>query len=42
MHARAGVCTTQQVRVRTTILSLRAIDLVNQTFTCQFFLEGAR
>jgi hypothetical protein len=31
-----------QVRVRTTILMVREIDLVKQTFTCKFFLEGAR
>ena len=31
----------RQVRVRTTILAVRDIDLVNETFTCQFFLEGA-
>ncbi len=30
-----------QVRIRTTIHSLRDIDLERQTFTCKFFLEGA-
>jgi hypothetical protein len=30
-----------EVRVRTTIHSLRNVDLVKQCFTCQFFLEGA-
>ena len=29
-----------QVRVRTTILMIRSVDLEKQTFTCNFFMEG--
>ena len=38
---RPDAAARSQVRVRTTILSLRSINLVEQTFTAQFFLEGA-
>lgn len=37
----SAACAAAKVRVRTTILSLRNINLVDQTFTCHFFLEGA-